>query len=144
MTRRTLPYQEGTYFDIPLGRVEVIGVVARANRGVLLCYFFEPGTSLLRENALFIARVGDLALLEGRWRVRGNFEEWRREGWPIPPLVQADPLTSRVWVIEYDDDDPVAEASRRRLESKESFYENALFGYEALEDALAARLAKKT
>ncbi|NJL30027.1 MAG: hypothetical protein HC897_20100 [Thermoanaerobaculia bacterium] len=115
----TLPYEEGHWFAVPLPTSGfAVGLVARASkRGqVLLGYFFggrfhalplvEDLESLTLDSALLVARFGDLALLNFEWPILGKTQTWRRNQWPMPPFVSRDPLTDKVWQIEYADDDP--------------------------------------
>jgi len=115
----SLPYREGTWFAVPLPNGGfATGVVARstADGRVILCYFFGPRRravprlsdveSSRPSDAVVVLRVGDLGLINGEWSVIGNSSYWRREEWPIPNFMRADPLSGRAWRVEYSDIDP--------------------------------------
>lgn len=115
----SLPYREGTWFAVPLPSGGFAsGVVARstADGQVVLCYFFGPRRRALPRiadlessrpsEAVVVLRVGDLGLINGEWRVIGNSSTWRRDEWPIPNFMRADPLSGRAWRVEYSDTDP--------------------------------------
>src|SRR3954471_347393 len=114
-----LPYSEGTWFAVPLGKGEYcIGVVARAApRGcVMLCYFFGPRRCSLPSlsevedlragDAVLVARVGDLALVQGDWPVLGQPKIWRRQDWPMPFFIRRAEFSARAWKVHYSDHDP--------------------------------------
>lgn len=115
----TLPYEEGTWFAVPLrSGGHGVGVVARATKKgkVLLGYFFGPRreavpplneTSSLRpEKAVRVLRFGDLSLVNKEWPIIGRSSTWDRRCWPIPSFVRSDELSGRAWKIDYADDDP--------------------------------------
>ncbi len=106
-------YHEGTCFIVPLkGSDFAIGVVARtsARKKAVLCYFFGPyskfPTQVLRaKNAVLVAVVGDLRLIQGQWPTRGDVENWNRNEWPIPLCVRRPPLTTKAWLVHRSDTD---------------------------------------
>ena len=114
-----LPYKEGTLFGVPLRRGGYgVGVVARTSpQGkILLAYLFGPAwkripsvdevKNLRPQDALRVARVGDLSLIDKTWPIIGQVQSWRREEWPMPPFVRYEELTGRSFRVVYDDDDP--------------------------------------
>lgn len=114
-----LPYEEGTWFAVPLRSSGYgLGVVARATkRGkVLLGYFFGPrrdveptlgaASSLRAADAVLVVRFGDLYLIDKSWPIIGCLPTWRREEWPMPSFVRRDELSGKAWRVEYADDNP--------------------------------------
>lgn len=121
-----LPYREGTWFAIPLRpNGFAIGCVARySGDGCVLGYFYGPAranvptfedtSGLMPEAAVRVARVSDLALLRGRWKILGERDDWNRDAWPIPKFLRRDELGKRAWLVTYSDSNPldvVAEVS---------------------------------
>ena len=115
----TLPYAEGTWFGIPLRQGGyAVGLVARATKKgrVVLCYFFGPRRTaaptsqglerLSAQDAILIARVGDLSLMDGSWPIIKSSDSWRRSSWPVPPFVRRDDMTGTAWRVQYLDSDP--------------------------------------
>ncbi len=115
----SLPYAEGDWFAVPLSSGGFAsGVVARSStKGrVLLGYFFGPRRpaparlqeleALTPQDAILVARFGDLSLVRGEWAVLGRSTWWNRDEWPMPPFVNRDPLTEETWKVEYSDKDP--------------------------------------
>ena len=114
MPRRKLPYQEGYWIAVPLPKGGwAAGVIARAPRAgkILFGYFFAtrfdnpPALNVLRDfksSQSAIRRMfGDLALLNGRWRVIGRSEDWNRDLWPVTTFVHYDGLKGRPLKREY-------------------------------------------
>jgi hypothetical protein len=113
-----ISYQEGTAFALPLrSGGYATGVVARITPrgGVALVYLFGPARKIplsqselvcLRpEDALLVARIGDLSLLDGTWKIIGQFPGWNREEWPMPPFVRREDITKKAWLVRYSDQD---------------------------------------
>lgn len=126
--RRLRSPVEGTWFAVPLDTGGYgVGVVARtARKGPFLGYFFGPRraavptieavASLRAEDAVFVARVGDLLLIRGMWPVIRADPSWRREPWPMPVFLREDLLVeNRVFIVEYAEDDPGVEVRERSL-----------------------------
>lgn len=150
------PYEEGTWFAVPLRdrRSYGVGVVARAfEGGVLLCYFFGPRrntvpsldevANLLPSDAIRVLQVGDLGILEGQWQIVGSSPEWERSEWPIPPFARYELLTDRVWKVSYSDTNPNQVVQEEQIDPKDvSFGRDALYGSEAAEIELTEALTE--
>lgn len=114
MKSANINYKEGDLiiFSLPRGGF-AIGVIARTSRdGIILVYFankkFEniPTLKEIYVSDLefyFAWRTGDLALLEGKWKVIGEYKGFRRENWPIPLYIRKDPLSKKAWEVKYND-----------------------------------------
>lgn len=113
-----LKYREGDWFAVPL-RVEgfAVGVVARANpKAALLGYFFGPRRSevprlsdvanLEPGDAVLVGKFGHLGLVQGKWPLLGQLDDWDRAAWSMPVFVRYEELTGRSFKVFYDDDDP--------------------------------------
>jgi hypothetical protein len=133
---KKLTYQEGDIFAVPLrdGGYSV-GVVARSPKKgkVLLGYFFRarfpsvPKPSdlpvLLPENAIKVAKFGDLSLMTGEWPVLGHLENWDRDDWPMPKFIRRDPLGKRARLVSYADNDPNQEIAEEPCSFEATGYE---------------------
>lgn len=151
-----LPYKEGDIFAVPLKTGGFgLGVVARcpAQGKVLLGYFFagpktEPpkvgGVPNLRaDDAVLIARFGDLSLYRRDWPVVGHISDWDRRDWPMPSFALQDPLSSkRAWKITYSEDDPAQEVNREPAGPDSHLQPAALYGAGAVEIALSELVGK--
>lgn len=150
-----LPYQEGTWFVVPLRDGGfAVGVVARmAPRGrVLLGYFFGPRRDevwslddvrhLVPEDATLVQRFGDLYLIEGRWSILGRVNSWRRESWPIPAFGRYVEIDGTAWRVEYDENNPNAIANEERISPQQAdqLPNNALLGAGVVEAILTKQL----
>jgi hypothetical protein len=109
-------YEEGTLFSITLSNgLFGIGLIARINDGVLLCYFlknkFNYIPSLRSINLLFkpvgskylIEKVGSAGLDKGEWVVLGNLDSWHRSFWPVPIFKRKILSTEKFYIVNYDD-----------------------------------------
>lgn len=148
-------YREGTCFAVPLRDGDfALGVVARANTvdGVLLLYLFGPRRNdvdieeirtLEPRVALKIVRAGDLALVNGTWRVLGEIPGWTRSAWPVPTFHRTEEPGGRTWVLEYADDDPNRVVREQRSDDSRGKGErDALYGAGAVELLLTHLLPK--
>jgi hypothetical protein len=152
-----LPYREGTWFGVPLRQGGfAVGLVARATaKGrVILCYFFGPRRTavpalselerLKPSDAIWVARVGDLALIRGQWPIIGQTESWKRCEWPLPAFVRRDPLSGKAWRVFHSDTDPSL-IDREEPETYESSLENdGVYGAGAVELVLTKLLTQET
>jgi len=114
---KKLPYEEGTWFAVPLRDGGYgVGIVARiAGRGVTLGYFFGPRRSvvpnlsevetLTPDMAILVEIFGDLGLIEGRWPIIGRNASWDRRLWPIPGFGRIEEHTGRAFRMELSEDD---------------------------------------
>lgn len=111
-------YKEGTLFAVPLRRGGYgLGVVARTSpQGkIVLAYLFGPARQavptadevrrLRPEDALRVARIGDLSLVDKTWPIIGELTSWRRKEWPMPPFVRRDDIAKKAWRVQYADND---------------------------------------
>lgn len=150
---KTLPYQEGTWFAVPLQHGGfALGVVARATRygKVILCYFFGPrrktlptlsdAESLRPENAAGVWRVGDLGLVNGSWPILGSYPSWNRLEWPMPDYVRRD-SARRAWRVQYSDTNPNEIISEEREPHDSQLAPNSMRGYVAAAVALDLTLS---
>jgi hypothetical protein len=109
-------YKEGTLFAIPLpNNCFGIGLIARINGSVLLCYFlkrkfcmmpsFEVANSMYKEcdGNFIVQKVGSLGLDKKVWTVLGILEKWERNSWPVPIFKRKILLTEKYYLVYYDD-----------------------------------------
>jgi hypothetical protein len=151
-----LTYKEGDVFAVPLGEGGYgVGVVARVGRRgrIVLGYFFgrffralpsrAEMPSLLPEEAILIVRFGDLHLIDGRWPIISQIREWHRETWPMPKFVRIEPVSNRVWLVSYSDNDPGQRILEKEIENNASNYQrDSLKGAGGLEITLAKMLTR--
>ena len=115
-SKKKLPYDEGTWFAVPLRTSGyAIGLLARSTGyGTAFGYFFGPRREsvstmediieLTHEKAILIGLFGDLGLLEGDWPIIGRLEGWSRADWPVPPLIRVDRMSGKALKVLYSDD----------------------------------------
>lgn len=153
--KRLLPYQEGTWFAVPLkDQAYAVGVVARmAGDGTVFGYFFGPRRDcvprldevvmLEPSDALWLGMFGDLGLIKREWPIIGQSSVWRRESWPLPPFVRVDDMSDEAIMVLYSDDslEPVRERKCDPALARE-YPEDSLFGYGAVENLLQEVLRK--
>ena len=107
-----LPYKEGTLFAVPLRHGGyAIGLVTRTSpQGkILLTYFFGPARKMVPEadelqnlrpqDALRVARVGDLSLIDKTWPIIGQLQSWKREEWAMLPFARREDITKKAWRV---------------------------------------------
>ena len=139
-------------FAVPLKRSGFAhGVAARvAPRGkIVFGYFFGPktetpaaaGTELNPANAVLRVRFGDLGLINGEWPVIGTVPDWDRGRWPMPEFVRRDPLSGRVWIVRYADDNPTTVEEEHLADAECDGGTDSLYGYGAVEIALTGLLS---
>jgi len=152
MTR--LKYAEGDVFAIPLEKNGyTLGVVARTSSigMILLGYFFDirretiPDAAdfqnLRPEIAIWKVRIGDLHLMSGRWPIIGRIRNWNRNDWPMPKFIRRDPLTGRIKIISYKDDDPVRSKHEELVHQEHAELErDATYGAGVVEHRLSKLL----
>lgn len=152
-----LPYKEGTLFAVPLRRGGyAVGVVARTSTQgkILLAYLFGPARqsvppaddvkNLRPQDALRVARVGDLSLLDKTWPVIGQLPAWKREEWPMPPFVRRDDIAKKAWRVQYADNDAnrVATEEPMNYPNVSEFERDAVLGAGAAEIVMTKMLAE--
>lgn len=152
-----LPYKEGTVFAIPLRRGGyATGVVARTTpRGeIVLAYLFGPARKtvpslddvkhLRPQDALRVARVGDLSLLDKTWSIIGQLAAWKRDDWPMPPFVRREDITKKAWLVKYSDHDANKVASEEPMDYPKvsEFERDAVLGAGAAEIVMTKVLAE--
>jgi hypothetical protein len=149
---RSLPYCVGDVFAFPFdGRGHGVGVVARcAKRGkTLLGYFYgrvfpeipnRPDVSDLRpQDAILIARFGDLHLFHGKWPIVSRIANWDQREWPMPPFIREELISNRKYLVTYSDVDPSAKVSDVRIGNDVRGYEpDLLRGADAVVIALTS------
>jgi hypothetical protein len=108
----------GSFVAVPLRKAGFgIGVVSRLGRSRIgLGYFFGLRLSetpdlrqlpeLRAENAVLVARFGDLGLRERRWLVIGSVPHWDPKEWPVPGFRREQSLTGEFFEVRYSDEDP--------------------------------------
>lgn len=140
-------YGEGTWFCVTLPKGGyAIGLIARGSERTssIFGYFFGPRRAAIPELATLPAYTpedavmrrlfGDLHLHDGKWPILGSVPNWNRLSWPIPPLVQKDYLTGRVYEVIHDDsDDPGEELSRTLTSLDNPGPANGMLGAGAVE-----------
>lgn len=144
---KKLPYHEGSWFAVPLRTSGyAVGVVARmAPKGkVILVYLFGPRRDsvptvadvahLQPNEASKCIKIGDLGLINGKWPIIGDSQDWEKQVWPMPSFVRRDDLSKRAWRSIYSDTDP------SKLEREEpvpyditELEESGLYGFGAVE-----------
>ena len=102
-------------FTVPLRPDgHALGVVTRhARSAVTVGYFFGPAFTeppdqppvLRPDEAVLVARFGDIPLVGGEWPVLGLLPGWDRSRWPSTTFVRGD-MRGRGYVVSYDDKDP--------------------------------------
>lgn len=150
---KKLPYREGDWFGVPIGGGFAVGLVARCHRRgkTLFGYFFGPKRAKLPAvdelgalapgDAIFVARFGDLGLINGEWPVIGTSKDWNRAKWPMPPFGRIDVVDSNVgYLTFYSEDDPGDALEFYTCDPAEiaRFSEDGGWGYGAVEHELKA------
>jgi len=148
-------YKEGDWFAVPLKHSGfAVGLAARNTpRGhVILAYFLDkkfdsiPGLDELEnftvEDTGLVLQVGGLGLVNGEWKVIGKASNWNRSQWPMPKFVRREPITNRIWLITYSDDNPNLVLSEKLINQEEAFGlgTDSLYGYGAAEKKLSKLL----
>jgi hypothetical protein len=158
MTRRAgIPYKVGDWFAVPLrdGKGYALGRIARAApRGkIIFCYFFGPPLDKVPkldripevspQNAVFVARCGDLGLIKGDWPIIGS-SHWDPDEWKMPQFSRTESISGATYEVTYRENDPSSEVSEQRIDkaSPTGLPENDLFGYGAVEIRLTKLLRK--
>lgn len=153
-SKKRCKYSEGDWFAVPLRtNGYAIGAVARAapSGGILLGYFFGPKRHSLpklddaghchSEDAILIARFGDLGLLNCAWPILGR-RPAIRDSWPMPLFARKDVVSGTISLVEYDRDDPSRELRLTKPGRRDISRcpEDGLFGYGAVEIKLTKLL----
>jgi Immunity protein 26 len=153
MPRRKLPYKEGDWFCVPLESGGYgLGIVARTNgRGCILGYFFGPrraevpsegdAMGLTCGEAVLVAVVGDLGILERKWSIVWSPGVWDREQWPVPAFGKVDEAEAKGWRIEYSDALQAVRSIRVSLDEARRLPADGVDGYVALEVRLTMALS---
>ena len=132
----------------------LLGVVARTSpRGdIVLTYLFGPArrtvpaaddlNNLRPQNALRVARVGDLSLTDKTWPIIGQLQSWKREEWAMPPFVRRDDIAQKAWRVQYSDTDANRVASEQALDYRQAseFDRDAVLGAGSAEIVLTKLL----
>jgi Immunity protein 26 len=144
-----LNYKEGTWFAIPLRSSGfAVGVVARAKRGIILCYAFGPhrdtvpalaGISHLKaKDAVRVFRVGDLHLITLKWPIIGQTKNWNHSEWPMPVFIRRGMLPPYTnFLVFFSDEDPTKRIREEREQNdRPDLPEDSLKGAGAAEITL--------
>ncbi len=151
----TIKYSEGDCFVLELRSGGFArGVIARTSRGggVVQVYIFGPRLQavpsdcwldrLSPDDAVLVARVGDLSVSNGDWPVVGRIQKWERDAWPAPPYVRRDDIRRMAWLVRYDDSDISCVSTEEPLafERVGEFDRDAVLGAGAVEIVVTKRL----
>lgn len=112
-------------------------------------YFFLKRTPVLvAEQAVLVARVGDLGLLEGQWQVVGTVDDFAPERWPVPLFRCYQDPPGRWVVRDYNDKlERVNKEVRVTAAEVEGLPDDGLYGSEAAVielQGLARRIGRPT
>lgn len=135
-----LPLRDGRYAAMVVARVSP----ARGKIWGLYAYFFGPFDSqpemkevasiLRREISIFIAKCSALGFYQGKWRLLGNIQNWRREDWPVVNSFRYDHLLQRFYLVQLDENDPFEIASEAPIDIPSAgLTSDSVFGSEAVE-----------
>lgn len=117
---RSINFEEGDWFAVPLEERFAIGLIARMStintHFLLFGYFFQPIRTeipnseelerLHKADAILLCKFDDDFLRQGRWSKIGHLKNWSRQEWPLVDFVSQDPLVvNRVWKRVYHEDD---------------------------------------
>lgn len=147
-------YKEGSWIAIPLNPDGfAAGLVARKSRGgILILYFFDKVFSTLPslleletltpKDAIKVAQVGDLGILNEEWKIIGELSNWDRSIWTIPNFVRREEFSGRVWLVTYADDNPNRVLLEKRITEEEAvgLEKDSLWGYKSAEKKLSKLL----
>jgi hypothetical protein len=118
MKKKNIHYSEGQWFAVPLRRGGyALGIIVRGGYKTKggLGYFFGPKYEDLpgdeatyekhAEDALLIARFGDLGIVRGSWPLIQSTRPFSKEEWPIPKFGTEVPLPpGKGFIREYEQD----------------------------------------
>ena len=152
--RDKLPYENGTWFAVPLRTGGfAIGIVARNDgKGIVVGYFFGtrhkvlPTISdiqkLLPDQAILVCRFGNLGLLDKGWPILGKSQTWSATQWPIPVFARFDGINDDIaWKVSYSDDLSLVSENSTSAENAIQLPSNGLFSAGAVEIRLTKLLA---
>jgi hypothetical protein len=144
-----LPYREGDWLWIPLGRSGLHGLARIARIGpkgkIITIYGFAPPrqaapspeelSNLKAESAVLVTTCGDLGILEGAWQVIPDKGRFVRTEWPMPSFGQWEEGASFGMRLDYVADAPNTTplASRIPIEAARRLPRDVVAGYKALE-----------
>src|SRR5436189_6486528 len=123
MPRRAINYREGDIIAVPLADASWgLGIIARTDgKGGLIGYFFAPKCAPLPVSAkafskkpaeaVLIVHCGDLGLLDGRWKVIGQAQNWDRRAWPIPAFARTDAISGLNRKVIYSEESLTTEVT---------------------------------
>lgn len=117
-----------TIFAIPLrDSGYACGLIARADRNVILGYFFGPkseslpavrsGLEFEPDRAILIGRCGNLGLKTGKWPILGKLEPWLPGNWPVPAFRPVSEVSGRTMTVRYADDDLLGEVVNQEADA---------------------------
>lgn len=149
---------EGAILAIPLANGKWgIAVICRSRKGIFVLRFYSNVSNSLEEasslqfgflkpqDALAVARVGNLGVQESRWHVVGRVNPWDRSIWgqtKFSRVLDSFPPV-RYFEDEYSDDEPTEHLAEKRITEEEAakLPRSALMGSEFAEGFLT-RLSK--
>lgn len=159
MPRKPLPYQEGSWFAVPLRDKSGygLGLVARMNsKGGVLGYFFgkkftsPPKIADLGQfsvdDSILVRQFGDLGLIKSVWPIIGRLDNWSRDQWPVPAFARIAVDASSAWKVIYSESDGMSLLGEQEVAVWEAklLPEDGLSGYGAIELRLTQALKEKS
>ncbi|MHC6219915.1 hypothetical protein [Arthrobacter sp. MMS24-S77] len=105
---------EGTIFEVPTNKGDVVGVVSRMGRGnAMIGYFFPPGilelepgyAALNPTDAIAVLRFGPLGFKMDGWPLVGIIPDWQRDKWNMTTFKTQQTGIPGYLLNEYDDND---------------------------------------
>jgi hypothetical protein len=141
---------EGAWFGVPLDSGVAVGLITRAQSPGAFGYFFGPRRDALppfselsepsANDAILACRFTVGVLRSGEWPLLGVDPDWRRDDWPIPPLVRYDELLRRYVLMVYTDNlfEPTDQLELRPGDHPERFRTDDFLG----EGVIPKRLSK--
>lgn len=144
---------EGMFFATPLRNGGIaVGLIVRANRGIVISYFFGPQREILpsldelenlrASDSLIALRSGDASIAKAEWTVIGNLSSFNRSDWPMPIFVQRDELSRTAVAIQYHEDDISKVLEPVLINYDVDLPLAGLYGAGAVELLLAAKLSR--
>lgn len=147
---------EGDAYGVPLpsgGYATVVVARVAPKGGVTLGYFFGPRApsvpdigsldGLRPDVATLVHQFGDLGIVDGSWPRIGRIPRWDRRTWPMPAFKRREPLSGRLWRVEYGDDDPNSNPRESPIGETEAALlpDDGLYGSVAAARVLDLRIA---
>jgi hypothetical protein len=97
--------------------------------------------ALRATSAVRVLRTGDLHLRAGRWPIIGTVGI-APEQWPMPLFARKEPISGRVTVVQYADDDPLRWVSLpSSTDVTGLFAQDVLYGADSVEVEMSRLLS---